>query len=116
MSRIASARHLCSSAAFFTAAERSCRYASAARASSLVPIWRPAGMTRDQPFPFHGNYFFEPVFDVRQVSVGHAAERHRFQWNPIDSEDDLLIRQPHHKGAVGVVLADIDQLEGGVAE
>src|SRR5215467_14073451 len=43
-----------------------------------------AGMTRDQPFPFHGNYFFEPVFDVRQVSVGHAAERHRASlpmWN-----------------------------------
>src|SRR5215470_14527706 len=27
----------------FTAADKSCRYASAARASSLVPIWRPSG-------------------------------------------------------------------------
>ena len=73
-------------------------------------------MARDQPLPVHGNHFLQPVLDVGKEGVGHGPERHRFQRNPIDGEDDLLLRQPHHQRAVGVVLADIDQLERRVAE
>jgi hypothetical protein len=46
----------------------------------------------------------------------HAAELHALDRNPIDGEDDLLLRQPHHQRAVGVVLADIVELERGPTE
>src|SRR5262249_5579518 len=36
--------------------------------------------------------------------------------NPIDREDDLLLRQPHHQRAVGMILADIVELERGATE
>jgi hypothetical protein len=40
-----------------------------------------------------------------------AMPRNWMPWrNPIDGEDDLLLRQPHDQRVVGVVLADVVQL------
>src|SRR5262249_60001457 len=55
-----------------------------------------------------------PIFlDVGHISVGHAAELHAVDRDPVDREDDLLLRQPHHQRAVGMILADIVELERG---
>ncbi len=42
---------------------------------------------------------------------GNAADRNR-----VDDEHDLLLRQPHHQRRVGVIEAEIVQLERGAAE
>src|SRR5262245_48440773 len=73
-------------------------------------------MAGNKCFPIHLDDLLQPFLDLGHISVGHAAELYTLDRNPIDSEDDLLPRQAHHQRAVGVVLADIVELEHCTAE
>ena len=56
---------------------------------------------------------FDPLVEI---GVGEVAERHAFHRNEVDGEDDLLPGEAHHQRVVGMVAADIDQLQDGAAE
>src|SRR5262249_22870772 len=73
-------------------------------------------MTGNERLPIHRDDLFQPLLDVGHISVGHAAELHALDRDPVDREDDLLLRQPHHQRAVGMILADIVEFERGATE
>src|SRR5215510_9159055 len=60
-----------------------------------------AGMAGNQPLPIH----------VDEAAAGHRPDRDR-----VDNEHDLLTRQPHHDVRVGVIEAEIGELQRGATE
>src|SRR5215467_16206176 len=47
-------------------------------------------MTGNERLPIHRDDLFQSLLDVRDISVGHAAELHALDRDPVDREDDLL--------------------------
>ena len=103
---------------FFISAEASCISVSTSLASSLVPSRPPAGpgWPGIMPLPVHRDHLLDEVLGLQRIEVDHAAARERADRDGVDDEDDLLLRQPHHQRGVGVVEAEIVQLERGAAE
>src|ERR1700681_191495 len=56
-----------------------------------------AGMAGNQRLPVHRDHLLQALLDVGHVGVRHAAELDALDRDPVDREDDLLLRQPHHQ-------------------
>src|SRR5438093_3505506 len=78
-------------------------------------VTRP-GMAGNEAFPIHRQHLLDRLLRLERIEVDHAAARHRSDREEIHHEKDLLLRQPHDKGAVGVVETEIAQLERGAAQ
>ena len=56
------------------------------------------------------------LLGLERIDVDEAAARERADRDRVDDEHDLLLRQPHHQGRVGVVEPEIAQFERRAAE
>ena len=73
-------------------------------------------MAGDQPFPIQCQNLLDRILRLERIKIDHAPARQRTDRKKVDYEDELLLRQAHDDGAVGVVESDVGQLERGVTE
>ena len=75
-----------------------------------------AGMAGDHAIPVHRDHLLDEVLGLERIDVDEAAARECADRDRVDDEHDLLLRQPHHQGRVGVVEPEIAQFERRAAE
>ena len=73
-------------------------------------------MPGDETFPVHRQHALDRLLRFERIEVDHAAAGDRAHREEVHHEDDLLLRQPHDDRAVGVVEADMAELERRSAE
>jgi len=65
----------------------------------------------DHLVPVHRQHLLDRLFGLDRIEVEHAASRHGADGDEVDCEQDLLLGQSHDECAIGVVRAEVVQLE-----